>query len=286
MGSRDRARGEAYAAHHGIETAHPSYADLLADRSVEAVYISLPNGLHHAATMQALSAGKHVLVEKPYSADPAEVEEAFNLAEGSGLILMEALMWRHGPAAQLIGEMLPKVGRVRTIRTSFSFPIDSDADVRMNPALAGGSLMDVGCYSISGARLAAGEEPVRVTGAATWAAGDGVDMLFHGQLEFPSGAIAQIASGFASNHRGIEVVGSDGWFSLQDPWRSEPPAGSLNGEPFSYEPQNQYRLELEDLAAAIRGERAPLIGRADARGQARTIEALYRSARSGQTVLV
>jgi predicted dehydrogenase len=143
--------------------------------------------------------------------------------------------------------------------------------------------MDVGCYSVSGARLAAGEEPARVFGMATWGP-TGVDVRFHGLLEFPSGAVAAIASGFQSDHRGVDVVGRDGSFSLLDPWRNETPVALVNGERLDYEPQNQYALELDDLAAAIRGERASLLGRADALGQARTIEALYRSARQGTPV--
>lgn len=283
VGSRDAAKGRAFAARHDLQTVHSSYQDLLADPGIDAVYISLPNGLHHEWTMHALHAGKHVLVEKPYSANPTEVEAAFDLAEQSGLVLIEALMWRLGPGAQLVRDFLPQVGEVRTIRTSFSFVIGNQADVRLDPALAGGSLMDVGCYSISGARLAAGEEPTRVSGVAAWGP-TGVDLRFHGQLEFRSGAVAQIASGFESNHRGIQVVGADGWFSLRDPWRNESPIAFLNGNRVDYEPQNQYRLELDELAAAVRGERAPLIGRDDALGQARTIHALYRSARSGALV--
>jgi D-xylose 1-dehydrogenase (NADP+, D-xylono-1,5-lactone-forming) len=283
VGSRDMAKGRAFAARHDLATVHGSYEDLLADPGVDAIYISLPNSLHHEWTMHALQAGKHVLVEKPYSAHPEEVEAAFSLAERSNLVLMEAFMWRLGPGAQLIREYLPQIGEVRTIRTSFSFVVRSQADVRLDPALAGGSLMDVGCYSVSGARLAAGGEPTRVSGAATWGP-SGVDLRFHGQLEFRSGVVAQIASGFDSNDRGIQVVGADGWFSLRDPWRNEPPIAFLNGNRVDYEPHDQYTLELEELVAVIRGERLPEIGRDDALGQARTIQALYRSARSGALV--
>ncbi len=154
--------------------------------------------------MEALGAGKHVLVEKPYSADPADVEAAFDLAAKHGLVVAEALMWRHGPAARLITELLPQVGNVLTIRTSFSFALTWATDVRLDKELAGGSLMDVGCYSISGARLAAGADPVRVFGTATWGP-TGVDRRFHGELEFATGAVAQIMCGFdteRTRHRG------------------------------------------------------------------------------------
>lgn len=283
VGSRDAARGQAFAARHGIDRVYGSYEALLADPAVEAVYISLPNSLHHAWTMHSLRAGKHVLSEKPYTANPADVEEAFDLADRSGLVMMEAFMWRHGPGAKLITDLLSQIGQVRTIRTSFSFVLQRRHDVRLEAALAGGSLMDVGCYSVSGARLAAGQEPSRVIGVATWAP-SGVDLRFHGQLEFPSGAVAQIASGFDSENRGIEVVGSAGSFDLRDPWKNETTVAHLNGNQFDYPFENQYRLQLLNFAAAVRGEAQPLLGRTDALGQARTIEALYRSARSGTPV--
>jgi len=283
VGSRDGSRAGAFAARHGIDTAYGSYEELLADPAVDAVYISLPNALHHEWTMHALRAGKHVLVEKPYTTNPAHVIEAYDLADSSGLVVMEAFMWRHGPGARLVRELLPQIGAVRTIRTAFSFVIADHVDVRMDLSLAGGALMDVGCYTVSGARLAAGAEPIRVMGMAQWAP-SGVDMHFHGQLEFASGAVAQISSGFDSDRRGLEVVGANGWFLLRDPWLNEPPGAFLNGTPVDYQAEDLYRLELVDFAAAIRGEHPALLGREDALGQARALEALYRSARSGAPV--
>jgi predicted dehydrogenase len=284
VGSRDVAKGRAFADRFGIPTVHGSYEEVLADPNVEAVYIPLPNGMHHPWAMKALAAGKHALVEKPYSADPADVDDAYDRAAKNGLVVAEAFMWRHGPGARLITELMPRVGDVLTIRTSFSFALTWETDVRLEADLAGGSLMDVGCYSISGARLAAGSDPVRVFGVATWGP-SGVDRRFHGELEFANGAVAQIMCGFDTNARGIEVIGTDGWFRILDPWRNElGHAVIVNGEMREYAPVNQYRLELENFAAAIRGTSAPLLGRDDALGQARTIQALYRSAREGVPV--
>jgi xylose dehydrogenase (NAD/NADP) len=283
VGSRDLVRAREFAARHGLERVHGSYEDLLTDPGVDAVYVPLPNSLHHPWAMKALRAGKHVLAEKPYTAEPREVDEAFELADRSGLVLVEAFMWRHGPGARLIRELLPTVGEVVTIWTAFSFVLEWEPDVRLGAELAGGSLMDVGCYSISGARFAAGEEPNRVFGVAAWGP-SGVDRRFHGQLEFPGGAVAQISSGFDTDHRGIEVSGTQGSFSLSDPWRNETRRLVVNDTVSEYADENQYRLELDDLAAAIRGERPSLLGREDALGQARTLEALYRSARLGVPV--
>ena len=152
-------RAAAFAAEHGIARAHPSYDDLLEDPLVEAVYVCLPNALHHPWTMRALAARKHVLCEKPYSRRPDEVEAAFDLAERAGLVLSEAFMWRHHPQVRRLVELLPEIGRLETIRARFSFVLDDPADIRLRADLDGGSLMDVGCYCVSGARLLAGEEP-------------------------------------------------------------------------------------------------------------------------------
>ena len=121
VASRDPARATAYASDHGIGRAHGSYEALLADPDVEAVYISLPNSLHHPWTMAALAAGKHVLCEKPYSPRPADVEAAFAAAEAAGLVLSEAFMWRHHPQVALLKQLMPRIGELRTIRATFSF---------------------------------------------------------------------------------------------------------------------------------------------------------------------
>src|SRR6185503_11511398 len=133
VGSRDEAKAQAYAAEHGIESAHSSYEALLADDGVDAIYISLPNGMHHEWTMQALAAGKHVLCEKPYSRRAAEVEEAFDAADAAGLVLAEAFMYRHNPQTALARELVEsgRIGRLRAIHAAFSFPLVDQTNVRM-----------------------------------------------------------------------------------------------------------------------------------------------------------
>ncbi|HET9243424.1 MAG TPA: Gfo/Idh/MocA family oxidoreductase, partial [Gaiella sp.] len=106
VASREAAKARAYAAEHGVERAHGTYEALLADEGVDAVYISLPNGMHHEWTLRALEAGKHVLCEKPYSRHPEEVVEAFDLAEARGLVLMEAFMYRHHPQTARVRELV------------------------------------------------------------------------------------------------------------------------------------------------------------------------------------
>lgn len=277
VGSRTAERAAAFGADWGITRTHGSYESLLGDPLVEAVYISLPNALHHPWTLRALEAGKHVLCEKPYSRHPADVVEAFDAAEGAGLVLSEAFMWRHHPQARRIVEILPELGQLQTIRATFSFLMEHEVDIRLMPDLDGGSLMDLGTYCISGSRLLTGEEPELVYGVAIEGP-TGVDIRFTGILEFPSGVVAEFTCGFTSNHRGLEAIGALASARLTQPWQSRDAALVRDGASVPFEASDSYQLELEDVSAAIRGIHPPLLGRADALGQARAIEALYRSA--------
>ena len=285
VGSRTAERANAHAAEHGIARAHPSYEALLADPDVEAVYVSLPNSLHHPWTMRALAAGKHVLCEKPYSRRSADVTSAFDAAEHAGLVLCEGFMWRHHPQARMIVDLLPELGELQTIRATFSFVLDRPNDIRLRSDLDGGSLMDVGTYCVSGARLLTGEEPDLVFGTQV-VGPSGVDVRFNGLLHFPGGAVAEIMSSFETDHRGLEAIGSDGSARLTNPWLPDDPDPTLIRDgvetPIAF--SDPYQLELENISAAIREGRRPLLGRTDALGQARAIEALYRSADTGLPV--
>ena len=289
VASRDRGRAEAYAAEKGIPRAHASYEELLADEAVEAVYVPLPNSMHVGWTVQALQAGKHVLCEKPMDRRPEAVARAFDAAEAHGLVLSEAFMWRHNPQTELLRELLDEgaVGAVRLVRACFSFVLAGDIDVRLDPALDGGGLMDVGCYCVSGARFVAGE-PVTVS-AQVVNGPTGVDLRLSGLLRFDGDVLGVIDCGLDTYSRGeLEIVGSDGRIVLPDPWHAIEPRivveRGLDREVVTVEGADSYTRELEDMAAAIAGERAPRLGRGDALGQARTIEALYRSAEEGRAV--
>ena len=282
VASRERQRAESYARAHSIPTAHGSYEDLLADDGVDAVYISLPNGLHHLWTMHAIAAGKHVLVEKPYSREPNEVVEAFAAAEAADLVVAEAFMWQHNPQTARLLELLPDIGTLVTIRTTFSFRLDDLADIRLAPALAGGSLMDVGGYCVHAARLLAGGEPERVFGIEARGP-SGVDTRFSGLLSFAGGVIAEFTCGFETIHEGLEAIGTHGSLFLPDPWHVRQPVIYLDGRAIQTDRVSSYRCQLERFAAEVRGPRSDR-RRNDALGQARTIEALYRSAGEGMTI--
>jgi xylose dehydrogenase (NAD/NADP) len=290
VASRGEDSARAFAGEHGIPRAHGSYEALLADPEVEAVYVPLPNGLHVDWTVRALEAGKHVLCEKPLDRRPERVAHAFDVAERHGLVLMEAFMWRHNPQTKRLRGLLDDgaIGDLRLIRASFSFLLSAAADVRLDAALDGGALMDVGCYCVSGVRVVAGSEPVSVSAQAVRGP-SGVDTRLTGELRFDGDVLATIDCGLdmAGRHE-LEVTGAEGRIVLADPWHCREPriVVERGGEREVVElpARDSYRLELEDAGAAIRGERAPLLGREDALGQARTIEALYRSADEGRAV--
>jgi predicted dehydrogenase len=289
VASRDEATAQAFAAAHGIARAHGSYEALLADPGVEAVYVPLPNAMHVEWTIRALQAGKHVLCEKPMDRRPEQVARAFDVAQEHRVVLSEAFMWRHHPQTLRLRELLDEgaIGDVRLIRACFAFVLDRDPDVRLDPALDGGGLMDVGCYCVSGARLVGGE-PVSVCAQAVDGP-TGVDLRLTGLLRFAGDVLAVIDCGLdVYSRHDLEVVGSEGRLLLADPWHAIDPKivieRGFRQEIVEVAHADSYALELEDMAAAIAGDRAPRLGRADAIGQARTIEALYRSAEEGRAV--
>jgi xylose dehydrogenase (NAD/NADP) len=287
VASRDQERAEVYARKHGIERAHGSYEALLDDPAVEAVYISLPNSLHVEWSIRALEAGKHVLCEKPFDRRPADVERAFDVADRSGRLLMEAFMYRHHPQTKKLQEVIASgtIGELRHVRSAFSFTLENPSDVRMTPDLDGGALMDVGCYCVSISRLLAGE-PTHVVGRQRTGP-TGIDLGYAGVLEFSGSLLGDFHCAFDLPYEaGLEAIGSEGRIAVAHPFRCVDPHLDVNGDRIDVEDVHLYTPQVENLSAAIRGEAEPLLGREDAVGQARTIDALYRSAASGAAVSV
>jgi predicted dehydrogenase len=291
VGSRELARAEDFAQRHAIPRAYGSYDELLADPDVEAVYIPLPNTMHCEWSIRAVEAGKHVLCEKPMSRHSIDVERAFEAAERSGRLLSEAFMYRHHPQTARLVELVRggAIGELRLVRSVFSYGLFDEQDIRLRTDVEGGALMDVGCYCVSGSRLLAGE-PESVFGRA-YIGPTGTDWVFTGSLRFADGVLGLFDCGTTlSNRDELEAVGTEGSLFLDDPWHCLEPVIELRRndgvERIETERGNPYRLELENLGAAIRGQTAPLLGRVDAVAQARVIEALFGSAASGQDVHV
>jgi D-xylose 1-dehydrogenase (NADP+, D-xylono-1,5-lactone-forming) len=289
VASRDQRRAEEYAKTWAIERAYGSYEALLEDPDVDAVYISLPNTLHREWSIRSLEAGKHVICEKPFSRRPADVEEAFDVAERSGRLLTEAFMYRHNPQTARLVELVRggAIGELRVIRSAFSYALYDADNIRLRTDVDGGSLMDVGCYCVSGSRLLAGE-PESVFGNA-YIGPSGTDWVFTGALRFPGDVLALFDCGTCLPERDeLEAIGSEGSLLLDDPWHCTVPVIEVRRsdevERVELEPVDSYRLELENLADAIAGEAPLLLGREDALGQAQAIEALFRSAETGASV--
>jgi predicted dehydrogenase len=306
QGGREKAEG--YAARWNIPRACGSYEALLAEREVDAVYISLPNALHSVWTVAAARAGKHVLCEKPLATSVAEIDEMADEAARHGIVLQEAVMMRYHPQTRQLQQRLAAgaIGDVRLIRGVFSFNLDRRGDIRLDPALGGGSIWDLGSYPVSFVRTMLGAEPVEVHG---WRSGgtDGVDLSFAGHLRFPSGAVTQFFSSFqAAPCASVDILGSAGRIALDLPylnkvcvasqiriWRvarsratgtfGDSPS-NLDEELLTYDNVNAYQNEIEAMVASIRDGAEPVVSLQDSRGNVATLEALCASARDGAAV--
>jgi predicted dehydrogenase len=230
-----------------------------------------------------------VLCEKPLSRHTAEVEEAFDVADRTGRILSEAFMYRHNPQTKRLSQLVDEgaIGELRLIRSAFSYSLYDADNIRLRTDVEGGALMDVGCYCVSGSRLLGGE-PERAYGQA-WFGESGTDWVFTGSLRFPGDVLAIFDCGTAMPERDeLEAIGSEGSLFLDDPWHCDEPVIEVRRadgtERIEVERADSYRLELENVSDAIRGEAEVLLGREDAVGQARTLEALHESATTGSPV--
>ena len=291
VASRTQQRADEYAAKWGIPRAYGSYEALLADSEIEAVYISLPNTMHTEWSVKSVEAGKHVLCEKPFTRHPEQVTEAWDAADRAGKLLSEAFMYRHHPQSKRLRALVAEgaIGELRLIRSVFSYSLYDHDNIRLRTDAEGGGLMDVGCYCVSGSRLAVGVEPESVFGAA-WFGPSGTDWVFTGVMRFPGDVLATFDCGTAMPNRDeLEVVGSEGSLFLDDPWHGDEPVIELRHhdgtvDRVEVEHANSYGLELENVTDAANGEAELLLGREDAMGQARALEALHRSAESGSPV--
>lgn len=298
VGSRDLGRAKAVADEFGVPRAHGSYEELLADDTVEAVYIGLPNALHAQWSVAAAAAGKHVLCEKPLGATAAEAEEMFGAAREHGVWLMEAFMYRFHPRTLALQALVAagEIGEVRLVRGSFGFTITDTANVRLSADLAGGALMDVGCYPVNAARMLAGR-PAAVAAVARWA-GTGVDETLAGTLDHAGGAVTQLSCSLATAHHNVlQVIGSDGLVEVPNAFTAPKDQPSVlrvtRGNRFgeteerSFPPTDQYTAEAEGFAACVAaGHEAdlPQMPLVESLDNAATIEALFTAARESRTV--
>jgi xylose dehydrogenase (NAD/NADP) len=289
VASRDRDRAAAFAAAHGIPQSFGSYDALLAAPDVDVVYVSLPNHLHAEWTIRALEAGKHVLCEKPVALTVEQVDAIAAASVRTGRIAVEAFMYLHHPQIIRAVELARggALGRLELVNGTFSFPLTHVGDPRVDPAMGGGSLWDVGCYPVSLARRIAGEEPDAV-GAFARFDERAVDRTFIGQLHFPGGLLAQFDSGFAAPDRQrVEIVGTDAALVLDSPFvpapDGRPPSLAMwrgrEATRIDVASVDQYGAEVEDLTAAILDGTPPRVDLAFSRGTIATLVDLDGAAR-------
>jgi predicted dehydrogenase len=228
VAARDPERARAYAGELGIPRVHASYDALLADPGIDAIYNPLPNTLHAEWSIRAAEAGKHVLCEKPLATSARDAEAMFAAARKHGVFLVEGYPYRSQPQTLKLRELLAAgaIGKLQLVQAAFGFPLGDLSNIRYDPALAGGALMDAGSYPVSLARMVAGERPLRASAMAQWAP-TGVDRTLAGLIEFPGGLLAQVTCSFATvRHRHAVIVGDAGMITttyLNDTSAALPP---------------------------------------------------------------
>ncbi len=298
VGSRTAASAGAFAEKHRISSAHDSYDALLDDDRVDAIYLSLPNSLHHEWAIKCIEAGKHVLCEKPISVTAAEADEMFDCAQRHGKLLVEAFMYRSHPLTHAVLDAVRSgaVGEVRLIRTSFCYRTKQiDGNVRFDPDLAGGALMDIGCYCLSFARLIAGGEPTAMHATAVMHE-RGVDENVAGTLAFDGGVLASFVCGMGVQTNNAAIIcGTDGFIEVPVPWKPPvtgaayvvdgmmPPRQDKAAPPKRGReerrvdaPMPLYGLEAEHFADAVLDGAPPAVSRADTVGNMAVLDALRR----------
>lgn len=217
MASRDTVKAQSFAAELNIPRIFGSYHELINDPDIEAIYNPLPNSLHAEWSVRALHAGKHVLCEKPLAVSAAEAREMFEAARVGGVHLAEGYPYLAQPQTLKLRELIAagSIGALRLIQVSFGFTLANPDDIRLDAALGGGAMMDLGTYCVSLVRVLAGEAPRRVNATAHWSKADGhdgsVDRAVAATLEFAGGLLAQVSCSFDTCvHRQALIVGSGG----------------------------------------------------------------------------
>ena len=243
-------------------TAHASYEALLADPTVDAVYVPLPNALHCEWAIRAMQNGKHVLCEKPLALDASEAQRMADAAHAHGVQLMEAFMYRYTARLQAVERILASgvLGELRSVNSTFRFFLDRANTIKDDPALGGGALYDVGVYPLNLIGLVAQAEPVEVF--ATCTRSHGVDHNLSALLRYESGLIASLHCGFNAHGRmHSDIVGSEASLLVPDTFLDD--AGEIllntrNGsERIAVPASDRYAAEVQDFSAAILAGRAP-----------------------------
>ncbi len=290
VASRDASRARAWADAHGAPLACGSYDDLLACGEIDAIYIPLPNSLHAPWTLRAIDAGLPVLCEKPFAASAAQAEAVAREAQRAGVVVMEAFAYELHPLFARLRALVAegRIGRLVSISSTFTWRLDDRTQIPASAELAGGALMDVGCYGVHAARRITGREPVR---AMAMASGNAVDDSLYGLLEFAEGVVATVECSIeCEESRRLEVRGERGLLLAENPWNPPVDHGHIivrsggESEEIITEGGDVYRLEIEHFERAVRGVERLAHGPFDAVANMRVIDALIASARERRVI--
>lgn len=287
IAARDPKRAEKFARKHHIPRVHPTYNDLLADPELDAIYNPLPNGLHAEWTIKALRAGKHVVCEKPFAANATEAEQMAQAADETKKILSEGFAYRHHPLFTHMKEALTsgELGRVQTIEARFCFLLPAPSNIRFRYDLAGGALMDSGCYPVSLVRFLLDAEP-EVVNAKAKLIKPNVDSRMEANLKFPNNIEAHVVCDMLSPKlfdSFLHVKGTEGEMKVFNPYHPHwfhrltirNSTGTWRG---SIQGDNVYALQLRAFASAIRNGTPSLTDAQQAVGTMRVIDAVYKKA--------
>jgi predicted dehydrogenase len=291
VAGRDPARTRRYAAKHGIGRALDGYAALLDDRDVDAVYIPLPNSLHAEWTIAALRAGKPVLCEKPLATTAEETERMLRVARETGALLWEAFVFLFRDQTQQVLRLLRDgaIGDLQEIQVTFHYPLPGRDNIRLDPTIGGGVLLDAGCYPIRLARLLFNAEATSGSAVAVWAP-EGVDQSSYGVLTFPGERhLLYSCAMFRRYNTPARLLGSSGELRLTRAFHPAP-ADTIelvsNGRVETLHPNREeasFTPALRHIHAALRGMEQPRhLAVDEALGNALAIDMLSRSARSGR----
>jgi predicted dehydrogenase len=287
VAARNGSRAQAFAAKHGVGRVHGSYADLIADPEIDAIYNPLPNGLHAEWTIAALEAGKHVLCEKPFTANAKEAEDVAAVASRTGLVVMEAFHYRYHPLAHRMRAIVDsgELGTITRVDTALCFPLPKFSDIRYQYDLAGGATMDVGTYTVHMARLLGCEEPNVVSATPRLRTPD-VDRAMRAELSFPAGHTGRITCSMWSRwliQTYARVTGERGEMRVINPTSPQlwhrmrvKVDGKTRTEKFTRRPTYEFQLEAF-CAAVLRGE-PTLTPPADSIANMRVLDAIYVAA--------
>jgi len=300
LGSRRPEAARDLARKHQIDRIVAGYEAVISDPEVTAVYIPLPNHLHHEWTLKALAAGKHVLCEKPIACNAQEADEMAAAADKAGKLLMEGFMYRFHPRSRLLKQMVAegRLGTLKLIRAAFCYRMEPQVlaaatNFRLRPEKGGGALMDVGCYGVSTARWFFGQEPIAVQALATHHS-SGVDLQLVATLKFAGGQLAVVEAGFVSAlQQTYTLVGDRAAIELPHnayiPWEKEAfftlrEVDQESGRNMSTPGADEYQHMVVHFADAIRGRTHLDFAPEESVRNMRVLDALAEAVRSGETV--